>query len=395
MARQIWRKARLQPAGGAARATRRPRGRWWSVALLGLAAAVGLGFALRPAPALSALPAPTFTLPVASGGHGMLSLRTLRGHPVLLNFFNTQCDACIAELPTLRRAFRDYSKHNVVVLGVATGGDTVDTARQFAADAHLSYPIVADTHQDVAWRYLVAGWPTTFFLDAQGRVRGQFTGAMDAATVRNGLAQAGAIACSGCATVENPPLNAPASSAMAENALTAQSADFVFSPPRPAPAFTLRDQQGRVITPASLRGRVVALTFVSAVCKGQCPLVGQTLSEVRRQLGRDASRLSIVAVSVAPEQDTPADIHAFARESGWLGTDWHYLTAPRPVLKRVWASYYVDVPPPPPVFKAAQDPVHQAIVFLIDPRGRQRAFFDVPFLAPRVAASVRVLLNGH
>ncbi len=395
MALQTWKKTRMQTAAGAAPVLRRPRGRRWSALVLGLAAVVGIGFALRPAPALSAPPAPTFTLPFASGGHGALSLRALRGRPVLLNFFNTQCDACLAELPTLRRAARTYGGHHVVVLGVATGGDTVDTARQFAADAHLSYPIVADTHQDVAWRYMVAGWPTTFFLDAQGRVRGQYTGAMDAAAVRNGLAQAGAISCKDCAAVESPSLAAPASNAAATSALTAQSADFVFSPPRQAPAFALPDQQGRVITPASLRGRVVALTFVSAICTGQCPLVGQTLSEVRRQLGRDAARLSIVAVSVDPEQDTPAGIHAFAKESGWLGTDWHYLTAPRLVLKRVWASYYVDVPPPPPIIKAGQDPVHQAIVFLIDPRGRERAFFDVPFLAPRVAASMRVLLDGH
>jgi protein SCO1/2 len=154
----------------------------------------------------------------------------------------------------------------------------------------------------------------------------------------------------------------------------------------------LRDQRGKVTTPGTLRGKVVALTFISAVCKEQCPMVGQTLSLVRRDLGRDAAHLAIVAISVDPEQDSPQATRAFAAASGWQGADWHYLSAPRAVLQRVWAAYYIDVPPPPPIFKPGQTIVHLAELFLIDPRGRLRAYYHVPFLASRVAASVRALL---
>ena len=91
----------------------------------------------------------------------------------------------------LRQTARAYRALGVVVLGVATGGDTVASARQFAAAQHLSYPVVVDEHQGVAWRYDVGGWPTSFFLDAQGRLRGQYIGPLDRQTVRDGLAQAG------------------------------------------------------------------------------------------------------------------------------------------------------------------------------------------------------------
>ena len=362
--------------------------RRWSVPVVLLLAVVGVGLALQPGTAQGAPPAPDFTLPFASGGHGALALHTLRGHPVLLNFFNTQCPPCLDEMPVLQRAARTYGPHGVVVLGVATGGDTVATARQFAAADHLPYRVVADEHQAVAWRYNVAGWPTTFFLDAQGRLRGQVAGPLDARAIRNGLAQAGAVRCATCSRIDRASLQ---SSAQTSNEL---EADDVWQPAPAAARFALRDQHGALITPATFRGKVIALTFISAVCKEQCPLVGQSLGEAWRRMGKDRSRLAIVAISVDPEQDSPKAIQQFAHDAGWQGTDWHYLTAPRAVLKRVWASYYVDVEAPSPIFKSGQSIVHDAGVYFIDPHGKLRAYDHAPFLGPRVAASVRALLSS-
>jgi cytochrome oxidase Cu insertion factor (SCO1/SenC/PrrC family) len=45
-----------------------------------------------------------------------------------------------------------------------------------------------------------------------------------------------------------------------------------------------------------------------------------------------------------------------------------------------------------PPTKAGQDPEHSAGLYLIDTRGRLRAYYDVPFLAPHVAAAIRTLL---
>jgi protein SCO1/2 len=137
---------------------------------------------------------------------------------------------------------------------------------------------------------------------------------------------------------------------------------------------------------------VVALTFISALCKEQCPLVGKALTLVRKQLGRDAAKLSIVAISVDPELDTPQATRRFAADSGWPGADWHYLTAARATLAPVWRAYGVDVEAPPPIFKQGQSIVHQAQVFLIDPRGRLRAYYDVPFLPARLVTTIRALL---
>jgi protein SCO1/2 len=167
------------------------------------------------------------------------------------------------------------------------------------------------------------------------------------------------------------------------------------APLHPAPPFALRDQQGRTITPASFRGKVIALTFLSAVCIEQCPLVGQTLGAARRLLGPDAGRLAIVAVSVAPEQDSATATRRFASEAGWNGADWHYLSGPRATLARIWNAYGVYVEAPPPIFKTTgASLVHQAGLFLIDPQGRLRAYDEAPFLPSDVAASAHTLLAG-
>jgi cytochrome oxidase Cu insertion factor (SCO1/SenC/PrrC family) len=368
---------------GRTQRTMRTAWRWGAPALLIVAVAGGIGLMLRPAtPVQSAPLAANFALPAAYGARGTVALHALRGHAVLLNFFNSHCAPCIAEMPVLRQTARTYRRHGVIVLGVATGGDTTSSARAFAAAQRLPFTVVADTHQDVAWRYDVGGWPTSFFLDAQGRLRGRYTGPLDAQTVRAGLAQAGTISCAACGHVDVPTTTPPST--------TGLSADAILNPVRPAPAFALRDQRGVLITPVRLRSKVVALTFVSAVCTEQCPLVGKGLSQVRRDLRANAARFVIVAISINPEQDSPRAIRHFAALSDWSGADWHYLSAPRRVLVPLFRAYgvYVQNPPPP----GGQDIVHQAGLYLIDPRGNLRAYYDVPFLAPRVAASVRALL---
>src|SRR5258708_614287 len=49
------------------------------------------------------VPAPTFMLPIAGGqGNGTISLQSLRGHPVVINFWSESCQPCLSEVPYLR-----------------------------------------------------------------------------------------------------------------------------------------------------------------------------------------------------------------------------------------------------------------------------------------------------
>jgi cytochrome oxidase Cu insertion factor (SCO1/SenC/PrrC family) len=369
------------------RRSRLPR-RWWLVALVAavLLAAGGSLALLRGSSTVAAAPeAPDFSLPYAYGGHGSLALGALRGHPVLLTFTNSQCGPCLDDLSTVTWAARTYKAAGLRVVAVAAEGDTAGAASRLAAAAHLPFPLLFDS-QASAWQYDVQTLPTTFFLDAAGRLHGQQVGPLTRQVVRDGLSQAGAIRCSACGVVE--PLGALAAPVPAGKL----AADFVFTPAKRASYFSLPDQNGRLVSPASLRGKVVALTFLSAVCREQCPLVGVTMRLVRSQMGASASRLSVVVVSVDPEQDSAANTALFALEAGWRGTDWHYLTAPRRVLAPIWAAYGIYVPPPSPIFRPGQTIVHEAGIYLLDASARLRAYFGVPVMAARIAAAARALL---
>jgi cytochrome oxidase Cu insertion factor (SCO1/SenC/PrrC family) len=383
----------VRPAG----TTTGRRGKLWQprhialvvATLAALACAVMVLTPRSASPAAASPLAPDFTLPAVAGASGAVSLSSLRGHPVVINFFNSHCIPCLGELPELRTAARTYAPKGVLFLGVATGGDTLASAHALALAEHLPYRVVVDVHQAVAWRYYVGGWPTSFFVDAQGRLHGEYVGPLDSATLRSGLAQIGAISCKTCTPLPQASL---LTDQPAAGVVPAINADFVYATVKPAPFFALRDQNGKRITPQSFHGKVVALTFISSVCIEQCPLVGKGLTLIRGELGKEASKMAIVAISVSPEQDSPAATQRFASSSGWQNTNWHYLTAPRSVLAPIWKRYGVYVAALPPIYKSTVSVQHEANVFLIDPSGKLRALYDVPFLPSRVASTVKALL---
>lgn len=348
----------------------------WGLALALLAVTV-----LRPAPApvsRAGAVAPAFALPRLLGG-GVMALHSLRGRPVLLNFWASYCEACKEEMPTLEAAYRRYRGRGAVLLGVDTFADTRGAARALVARMGLTFPMVVDTRQDVADRYNVSGIPTTVFIDPAGRVRGTVVGPVDAATIRCGLGLSGAGACP-------PGLLAPPQLG------TAGQADIVFQPgQRRAPPFTLTNQEGRRVALAAWRGQVVVLTFVSAICRDQCPVIGHRLARIASLLGAERRRVALVSVSVQPEGDTPQAARAFARAAG-LDRSWQYLTGTRRALAQVWRAYYVAGAPAPPRGRPSTTPVHSVGLYLIDPRGDVRAYFDAP-TSPRVVAAIRALLS--
>jgi cytochrome oxidase Cu insertion factor (SCO1/SenC/PrrC family) len=152
---------------------------------------------------------------------------------------------------------------------------------------------------------------------------------------------------------------------------------------RPAPDFTLADQDGRAISLSSFRGRVVLLTFLNSSCKHLCRIEGPLLGDVQRSLP-EAERPVIVAVSVNPE-DTSASVRAAARDWGWEPDDWHWLMGNPRHLADVWAAYGVDVQ------QAPDDVLHSGALYVIDRAGDERAGYASPFDHHRVARFIRSL----
>jgi cytochrome c biogenesis protein CcmG/thiol:disulfide interchange protein DsbE len=111
--------------------------------------------------------APNFDL-ARLNGVGKLSLASLRGKVVVINFWASDCLPCKQEMPRLEAAARRYANKAVFV-----GIDVLDfkgPARAFVKHYGATYPIVFDPEAVTAGPYGVAATPQTFFVDPRGRL---------------------------------------------------------------------------------------------------------------------------------------------------------------------------------------------------------------------------------
>lgn len=139
--------------------------------------------------------APAFTLPRINGIAGIpdggpISLASLRGKVVVLNFWASWCIPCKQEAPRLQEASERYASQGVVVLGIDAQDFTGD-ARRFANKYGLTYPIVHDGSGKTLNPYSVTGFPETFFVDRQGRLVGKrIEGEVSVAQLDEGIKRA-------------------------------------------------------------------------------------------------------------------------------------------------------------------------------------------------------------
>jgi protein SCO1/2 len=165
---------------------------------------------------------------------------------------------------------------------------------------------------------------------------------------------------------------------------TGLAADIVIPPKSmPAPDFSLQDQDGKTVSAAALRGRVLAITFLDSHCRQLCPLEGEQLGQAQRSLGSHTD-LSLLVVSVAPATDTPDSERAFAAAHHWTG-EWHWLTGTPDQLAAVWKAYSIEVQATP------DDVLHSTVVYLVDKAGFQRAGWASGLRADQLTRDVRFL----
>lgn len=116
-------------------------------------------------------PAPAFSLPRLDQD-GELSLASLRGKAVIVNFWASWCGPCKDEAPLLEAAWREHRDEGLVVVGVDFN-DFRSDARRFAKKNRMTYPLVHDRGGELEEAYGLKGVPETFFVDREGRLVGE------------------------------------------------------------------------------------------------------------------------------------------------------------------------------------------------------------------------------
>jgi cytochrome oxidase Cu insertion factor (SCO1/SenC/PrrC family) len=161
----------------------------------------------------------------------------------------------------------------------------------------------------------------------------------------------------------------------------------------PAPPFTLTDQRGRAVSLASLRGHVVALTFLDPVCTSDCPLIAQEFRSTDQQLAGQDGRVDFIAIVANPIYRSVSYTKAFDRQEGLTGLhNWYFLTGSLSQLQRAWNSYGILVQT---IANGAMI-AHSDLSFVIDAQGRERdALIDDPGPTQSTASSFSSLLLGR
>jgi cytochrome c biogenesis protein CcmG/thiol:disulfide interchange protein DsbE len=123
----------------------------------------------------------------ATAGRGSLSLASLRGYPVVLNFWASWCTPCEREAAMLASAAR--SERGRVVFVAVDVNDFASDARRFLGAHRVPYVAVRSSSA-VAARFGVVGLPETFYVDRRGRIRAFTRGQVSAATLQRQIALA-------------------------------------------------------------------------------------------------------------------------------------------------------------------------------------------------------------
>jgi thiol-disulfide isomerase/thioredoxin len=135
--------------------------------------------------------APDFSLPRIDGQPGSVRLSDLRGHVVVLDFWATWCQPCLAMLPTLSESHREWHPRGVEFVGVDSDGPMVSKAdlADFLLRHPFPYPVVADD-QEIGGKYGVYSIPHLVIVGRDGRIVRVFVGGVSRAQLAVALGAA-------------------------------------------------------------------------------------------------------------------------------------------------------------------------------------------------------------
>lgn len=111
------------------------------------------------------------------------------GKPVIVNFWASWCGPCKMEMPDFEDKYRAFGSDIQFMMVNMTDGyrETVDTASSFIEEEGYVFPVFYDRDSSATNTYGVYSLPMTFFIDADGYIVAQATGAIDGETLQRGI----------------------------------------------------------------------------------------------------------------------------------------------------------------------------------------------------------------
>lgn len=152
--------------------------------------------------------------------------------------------------------------------------------------------------------------------------------------------------------------------------------------------FQLTDQNGKVVTDKSLKGKPTLIFFGYTHCPDVCPTSLFEISEVLRVMGKDADKVNAIFISVDPERDTPATMKDYLSS---FDPHLEGLSGDPAETAKVISSYRVYAKKVP-TKDGDYTMDHTALIYLMDRDGRFVSPFNLKRTPEEAAADLRKYL---
>lgn len=156
--------------------------------------------------------------------------------------------------------------------------------------------------------------------------------------------------------------------------------------------FALTDSTGQPRRLADYKGKAVVIFFGYTQCPDVCPTTLMGMTEVMKLLGDVAAKVQVLFVTLDPERDTPELLTAYVKQFNPSFVALRGDAAATAATAMEFKVFYQKQPGSTPKTYSLD---HSANSYLYDPQGRLRLYVRYGEEPAKIAADIRLLLDGR
>lgn len=118
---------------------------------------------------------------------GIISNKDFLGKPVFINFWTSWCTYCRLEASDIEKAYQKYGNQVVFLSVNVTSQDSMPAIEAFAKQYGMTWKIPLDTTGQVAQKFKIIAFPTSFFVSRNGLIEDKVIGSLSSGTLNQDL----------------------------------------------------------------------------------------------------------------------------------------------------------------------------------------------------------------